>query len=65
MEGGTVELQESQIRNKVYVSVCSFSPFRNGGCITVTGGQEAGGEGPGRVNIISYVDFLHSGLEAA
>jgi hypothetical protein len=32
--------------------------------MTVTGGQEAG-EGPWRVNIISYVDFLHSGVEAA
>ncbi len=33
--------------------------------MTVTGGQEAGGEGPWRVNIISYVDFLHTGVETA
>ncbi len=98
MEGCTEELQESHIRNKIYVSVCEFSPFRSGGCMTVTGeqeageggslesqhlficgfspfrsggcmtvigGQEAGGEGPWSVNIISYVDFLHSGMEAA
>jgi hypothetical protein len=33
--------------------ICGFSPFRIGGCMTVIGGQEAGGEGPWRVNIIS------------
>jgi hypothetical protein len=32
--------------------------------MTVTGGKEAG-EGPWRVNIISYVHFPHSGVEAA
>jgi hypothetical protein len=32
--------------------------------MTVTEGQEAKG-GPWRVNIISYVYFLHSGVEAA
>jgi hypothetical protein len=33
--------------------------------MTVIGGQEAGGEGPWRVNNISCVDFLHSGVKAA
>jgi hypothetical protein len=32
--------------------------------MTVTGGQEAK-EGPWRVKFISYVHFLHSGVEAA